>query len=265
MAYPRCFGLWDGEDTTCMGDSASEDEFERSACGVGTKCRALKEHCAASGESRDLYLRLDTVPGDSSKLLSAVAIDDNRLDSVCAAMSERKQLEPEKVVEVAPLPAPCKWRPGKLAKWREKDYPPEVGEILDHFRRFLLKCLPGARFNVPPKVPMPGEIVEVDKVRRSSYLSYYFKGRRPVPLARVVVTKGKRLVDILLPIDKDSLVASIGEADAEKLSAWPCKSGLFKTVCQRLDMERAAIAAEAIGLAVRSGKINLKCLEEAYS
>ena len=271
-AYPRCFGLYESDDTTCVGEPDAIDEVGRSPCGVRAKCTALKLHCDDAGVDRGNFLRFETSSNDPGEIMAAIPLDEPALDRIIDAMLERKGIvetddgvEEGSFEETEQLPDfVYVARPRKLPKFSSSRYKKVTKDLVNHFREFLIRQIPNANYNVPPRAILPGEIVEVDKSTTSKYLSYYFNGlgKGRTPLARIVLLWGMDYVDIMLPLTVDELADIIGQKTLKKLSPKDTDNGRYRSVCKKQRKEGLALAAEAIGWAIRKGTISVKLEEE---
>jgi len=266
-------GLFDGEDPVCIGNPEAADEVDRSPCGVRAKCASFKAYCDDNDIDRGRYLKYETASTDPSQIRAAMPIDEEEFDAVCELMAGRKGIvetdsgveeggfnDDERRSDYVP-----KARPRKLPNFTSSRHTRETKDLVNHFRKFLIKQIPSAAFNVPPRAILPGEIVEVDKSTSSKYLSYYFHGLSKVriPLAKIVLMWRADYVDIQLPLTVEQLTELVGQRTLSKLKPLPFNQrGKWESVCRRQRKEGLALAAEAIGWAIRKELISVKLEED---
>jgi len=242
---PPCFGLRAHGDPACDGGPGAEP------CGVVRECGLLTRHVKDSGGDRSSFLAYRLGPGGA--VVSSAPIS-GAVDRVLAEADARAAPSTPSGPATG-KPAAGRRKRVKGRNWRNRF--PAAAEIVRHFRKILLEELPWAEVNVPPGAVIPGQIVELDEGWARKRVDYALKlgPRRRQPLAQIQLKRRKPNVDILIPVSQADMRSLVSAATMAKLHPRPTRMVGLPSICRSMDVEGAALAAEAVGAAARKGLI----------
>jgi hypothetical protein len=269
MAHiPPCVGTFERNHSTCNGDPRGTCAEDLAPCAWRNRCAGLQIYCDREGKLPEV-------------VVASLAFD--RFVDLCEGYVEKFQItegistgdgeekappEPQPKAPPADPPAPPSKRPEKAPSQRNNrkpakpkgKLPRELTALQAHFAQCLKDRFPGRRFASGKRVLVkPGIFYPVDRVEGSHYISWYCTARTGQDIALACVRFKPRLncVDIGLPVEPDELKAFLGEERFKRLQVKPYKTGQFLSLCTKLDMEGAALVAEAVHSLVETDVIAL--------
>jgi hypothetical protein len=253
------------------------------------------------GRDRSTLLRFEASRGNG-RPVAAIPLEPGRLEAIIAKGLERvrpeEALDTEPPLEADPddednLDVPGRdWepRPGFLAGrgdpymdnsvdarvkrakadwgWRYKF--PDLADLVTHFKKALVAQLPDWPLREAPEAPMVGDLVQFDDGMVNGTVTYAVKIKSPIHprdrryhwIARLILRKQSRTLDMLLPVAPDVVRTLTGRITMAKLSPLPTRVKRFPSISYRQTKEGVALAAEVIGLAVRKGHLKVEVKKE---
>jgi hypothetical protein len=258
-ALPRCFGTY-ASDPVCDGDPKGKDDVARAACGLRAECIQFARKVLEHGVNRMDFIGYNLAP--NAKIISAYALDPQRLDSLLVEMKEMTGPIPEPPGLETLAPVTVYQR--RYFRWSHRF--PGFSDLIDHWHRMLSRQLPWASFNQPPDSYLPGQIWIKDEAEHLGRLSYRFKrGVRVTQefiFARVLFRPSLKALHVLLPLTPQQIAEFTGGYTVKVLNPRTYRwSGGYAhkdlpSICRGLGKEGLSLAAEVIGIAAKKGVLN---------
>lgn len=265
---PQCIGDYAPTDAVCNGDPSGATEYDRATCVWRDKCLAFQVHLAETGKEADVHLGFERVTEGGVSLLKAVPKSPGELDGIIKKNLKRYGIKDGKITR-APAPEgkkdkrrfhkPTKRHKVKAAKAQANMYKDRRRDLADVFNKFktdLASHLPRHRFPKASHAMVPGDLY----VKRSkNYITLCCRTRRgrDIGLARIWYKTRNIGLDVELPVDVPSFQNGVGKMTFARLSPKAFVDGAFQSRMYNLDVEGLSLAAEAIGMLVKKGKIVL--------
>lgn len=206
---------------------------------------------------REDVLRFETSP-DGTRV--DAAIPDVVEIGKMLSEADAKLVPDADILEALPQDAKARvWRRSYEWVWLYR----KSSHLVLHWRKMLMAQFPWAELNVPPRVALPGQVVELDEGTHKGQLTYRLKlsSKTDCYLGRVIIFRKRSVVDVHLPLTIDQISMVVGVRTFEKLNPTKTRGVILPTRCRCLGMEGVALAAEAVGTAAKRGIIDVNPVE----
>jgi len=283
---PLCVATYNRGDPQCDGDASGETDEDRMACVYRDRCIGTGIYGRSNRLERSQLIQIVRARGTDGQVSSfAVAAgDDDELQRAVSTTIVRCKIK-DGVAAYAPLVTQGGIRPAtavvssavkaaagkaplvvkKPGASRGKLVPNVEGrriveEIGDHYQQNVLSRL-AMTMSTSQGEAEPGQLFLVDRRERSGYCSLYMKtgdgGRMAVTSMYFRPNNG--MLEVRVACDYKAFVGVLSLQNRARLSPedYTGRDGAFKVRFHRLDKGGAAIVAEALDRAVRSGILDL--------
>jgi len=269
-------GDYEQEHEQCDEYPEGETEDDKKACTWRDQCAALQQHCSATDKEASEFV-VEKSKGDEewtepkgdpklfmkqcSRLIKEFNIVGGRVVKAAAKVAStkkakqakedgRKNIKPTKKAKDAAR---------KALAARKLDRRGQLRELFGFFKGAIAEQLGGEYEYAPPKeAVVPGQLLIVDRIEKSGYVSIYCKtaNGRDVPIVLARFKPRSLTMDVELPVEADEF-DGVGKGTLKKLAPREFNDGMFRSIMMGLDREGCALVAETIGTLVNKGKIEL--------
>lgn len=279
---PTCLGTHEPEENACDGDpeGAANDSIP---CSWRERCIGFKRHLEDTGHDDEQYIELVPI---KSKIVqertgwkrTAEPVNRSHADfnKFCGGLVRLYGVQklPRALAQAEPQ-APSrsssrtkKRRPAHGNKYStDKARQAAVRKIVALFC-FTLREVSGRKLSVNRiggSLVLGGGLYVIDRREKSGYLSIYCRKNRreygaesaDIGVASLHPRYRTKTVDIRLAADVRAVQKVLATEDQFSLNPVPVVDGAFKSVCKRLDVEKATTLAHALARLIEQGIINL--------
>lgn len=272
--YPRCIGYYSRKDIQCDGDRQGDSAVDRMPCVMRDRCVALRRHCESNSLRVSNYMKRERILDDDgdrrtycftylededlrimlNKTIEAWGIINGRItrkEPATIEVKSKKRKKANTLRNTRPVSEATKKKITKAKKSSDNDALDRARELCMRFVDRLSRLSDRKVSN--SKNSSIGDLVVIDRMKNSRYISIYLEASKHRRIAVAVVCPSIRTrrveIRIAAPLEH------FKKTEIDKLFLIDFSDGKFIVKTGKIDIEGMAIVAEIICRFMREGII----------